>query len=75
MRVIVAVLLALIICQTSSTLCETCIKASVFIQSFLIAVAPEKPAREIVEAVCERQCNFLLIQTNPLSFARKFLKS
>ena len=56
MKVVGVLLFILLISQTSGNLCETCIRASVFLQNMLIKIAPQRPAREVVQAVCERQC-------------------
>lgn len=56
MKVVELLFIVLLVLQTSGSICNTCIRASVFVQKMLIGIAPERPAREVVQAVCERQC-------------------
>jgi hypothetical protein len=71
MKAVVALLLAVFISLASASLCEACIKTSVLLQNTLIALAPEKPAREVVQAVCERQCTFSIMKMNQNNYARR----
>lgn len=59
--VFVALLLTCLTSLAVGNLCETCIKATVFTQNMLIKIAPKGAAREVVQAVCEKQCIFTVM--------------
>ena len=59
MKVFVALLFAFFVTFGTASLCEICIKTTEHLQNLLLAIAPEKPAKEVVQAVCERQCKIL----------------